>query len=218
MAGTEPLLIFGAGGHFSVVLDIAQHISDLSLAGIVAPPDSTLSNGPGYPTFTDDNWQDSGCTQGLVAIADNAVRERVVEKIMASCPSFHFLSLVHPSATVSPAAQIGAGSVVMAGSVINPNAVIGEHTIINTGAIVEHDCLLGDYASIAPGVVLGGATRVGSHAALSIGATVLHGKQIGDNSVIGAGAVVTKDVEANVVAYGVPCHSVRKRSKGDKYL
>ncbi len=37
---------------------------------------------------------------------------------------------------------------------------------------------------------------------------------IGDNSVIGAGSVVTSDIPASVVAYGVPCHVIRKI--GDK--
>ncbi len=40
------------------------------------------------------------------------------------------------------------------------------------------------------------------------------GITIGDNSVIGAGSVVTSDIPANVVAYGVPCHVLREI--GDK--
>ena len=36
------------------------------------------------------------------------------------------------------------------------------------------------------------------------------GVTIGDNSVIGAGSVVTKDIPANVVAYGNPCRVARE--------
>ena len=39
---------------------------------------------------------------------------------------------------------------------------------------------------------------------------------IGDNTVIGAGSVVTKDIPANVVAVGNPCHVLRPISKHDK--
>ena len=42
------------------------------------------------------------------------------------------------------------------------------------------------------------------------------GVTIGDNSVIGAGSVVTKDIPANVVAYGVPCCVIREISEHDE--
>jgi galactoside O-acetyltransferase len=45
---------------------------------------------------------------------------------------------------------------------------------------------------------------------------VLPGVSIGDNSVIGAGSVVTKDIPANVVAYGNPCKVVRPISEKDR--
>ena len=44
---------------------------------------------------------------------------------------------------------------------------------------------------------------------------ILPGVSIGDNSVIGAGAVVTKDIPANVVAYGTPCKVQRDISERD---
>ncbi len=45
---------------------------------------------------------------------------------------------------------------------------------------------------------------------------VLPGITIGDNSVIGAGSVVTKDIPANVVAYGNPCRVVREINESDR--
>ena len=39
---------------------------------------------------------------------------------------------------------------------------------------------------------------------------------IGDNSVIGAGSVVTRDIPANVVAYGTPCKVVRPIGEKDR--
>lgn len=42
------------------------------------------------------------------------------------------------------------------------------------------------------------------------------GVTIGDNSVIGAGSVVTKDIPANVVAYGNPCRVAREISEHDR--
>ena len=45
--------------------------------------------------------------------------------------------------------------------------------------------------------------------------TILPGVTIGENSVIGAGSVVTKDIPANVVAYGNPCHVAREIGEHD---
>jgi galactoside O-acetyltransferase len=47
---------------------------------------------------------------------------------------------------------------------------------------------------------------------------VLPGVTIGDNSVIGAGSVVTKDIPANVVAYGNPCRVIREIDERDREM
>lgn len=44
---------------------------------------------------------------------------------------------------------------------------------------------------------------------------VLPGVTIGENSVIGAGSVVTKDIPANVVAFGSPCKVYREINEED---
>lgn len=45
---------------------------------------------------------------------------------------------------------------------------------------------------------------------------VMPGVTIGENSVIGAGSVVTKDIPANVVAFGSPCKVYREIGDRDK--
>ena len=49
-------------------------------------------------------------------------------------------------------------------------------------------------------------------ASIGSNATILAGATIGENAIVGAGAVVTKDVEANTVAAGVPAKTVRSLS------
>jgi maltose O-acetyltransferase len=53
---------------------------------------------------------------------------------------------------------------------------------------------------------------IGSNVWLGGGVIVLPGVTIGDGSVIGAGSVVTKDIPANVLAFGTPCHVIRSVS------
>ena len=58
--------------------------------------------------------------------------------------------------------------------------------------------------------------HIGKNCWLGAGVIVLPGVSVGDNSVIGAGSVVTKDIPANVVAFGTPCKVVREISERDR--
>lgn len=57
--------------------------------------------------------------------------------------------------------------------------------------------------------------HIGKNVWIGSGAQIMPGITIGNNSVIGAGSVVTSDIPANVVAYGIPCHVVRKIGEKD---
>ena len=51
---------------------------------------------------------------------------------------------------------------------------------------------------------------IGNNVWLGGNVIVLPGVEIGDGCVIGAGSVVTKDIEANSIATGVPCKVIKK--------
>ena len=51
---------------------------------------------------------------------------------------------------------------------------------------------------------------------LYTGTIVCPGVTIGEGSVIGAGSIVTKDIPANVLAYGTPCEVVRPITDDDR--
>jgi acetyltransferase-like isoleucine patch superfamily enzyme len=53
-------------------------------------------------------------------------------------------------------------------------------------------------------------TVVKRGASIGSGATILCGVTIGENAIVGAGSVVTKDVPAGAIAYGVPARIRRK--------
>ena len=58
--------------------------------------------------------------------------------------------------------------------------------------------------------------RIGNNVWIGTGVIIVPGVTIGDNSVIGAGSIVTKDIPADVVAYGNPCRVIRKISQHDR--
>lgn len=57
---------------------------------------------------------------------------------------------------------------------------------------------------------------IGDNVWIGANVIVLPGVTIGENSVIGAGSVVTKDIPANVVAFGSPCKVYREISERDE--
>ena len=58
--------------------------------------------------------------------------------------------------------------------------------------------------------------HIGSNVWIGAHSVILPGVTIGENSVIGAGSIVTRDIPANVVAFGNPCRVMRKISEHDK--
>lgn len=119
-------------------------------------------------------------------------------------------SLCHPSALIAPDAEIGDGTVIHAGVVVDPRCRIGRYCIINNNATVCHDSVIKDGVHVCPGVNLAGNVKVGLGSWIGIGATVIQDIKIGKGSYIGAGSVVVKDIPANVLVYGNPTHIVKR--------
>ena len=207
---THPsIYLVGAGGHAKVIADI--------LIESGRPPVAFLDEAPkhnrvlGIPVIRGLEIPEPNAAV-VVAIGDNFLRQQIAARFSS------FAIAIHPSAWVSRDAEIGPGTVVMAGAVINAGARVGAHCIINTHASVDHDSLIDDFAHIAPGATLGGNVHVGTGCMIGLGANVVHGRSIGAHSVIGAGSTVVRDITGNVVAFGSPARVIRPRVAGDRYL
>lgn len=222
MTPRERLLIVGSSGHAKVVIDIAERcgheilglVDDQRGCGERTMDYAVVGTGQDVPALVGE----LGATAAFVAVGDNFARADVVRRLRAATPGLRFATLVHPAATVAREVLIGAGSVVMAGAVVNPGAAVGQFCILNTAASLDHDSRLGDHASLAPGVRIGGDVDIGPFAAVGIGASVAHRVRIGEHTVVGAGATVVSELAAYCVAFGVPARAVRARRAGERYL
>jgi sugar O-acyltransferase (sialic acid O-acetyltransferase NeuD family) len=138
----------------------------------------------------------------VIAIGSNRTREQLAVALAAD--NERFVTACHPSAILARDVVLGPGAMVCAGAVVNTGSVIGSHAILNTGCTVDHHNTIGECAHIAPGAHLGGEVRVGVGAFVGLGALVLPRRSVGDRALVGAGAVVTRDIAADVTAFGVP--------------
>lgn len=206
---TEParrILVLGAGGHARVALD-ALEAAGTPADGVVTETGGTSSplDVPVVASDADVLAMDPGSVvlvNGLGSTGSTSARRELFERFRAA--GFHFATVRHPSAVVSPRVRLGEGAHVMAGAVLQPGTSIGTNSIVNTGASVDHDCIVGDHVHIAPGATLSGGIRVGDGAHIGTGATLLQGVVVGDDAVIAAGAVVVRDVGVATTVAGVP--------------
>lgn len=107
---------------------------------------------------------------------------------------FSFEKVVHPKATISSTAVIGAGAQVFAGCVIQPYAHVGDQTIINTAATIDHASKIGPHSHIAPGVTICGNVTIGEGCFIGAGATIINNVSVSSGAVVNAGVVVARDI------------------------
>ena len=208
MIMAHPFLILGAGGHARVVADLLLG-QNQQIAGFLDPNASLWGTAwRGIPVLGGDeklahyHARTHDLINGVGSIGCSELHRTVFERYWKA--GYKFPYLVHIRATMAIDVELGEGSQIMAGAIVQTGTVIGQNVIINTGACVDHDCCIGDHAHISPGVTLSGGVRVGMSAHIGTGATVIQGIKIGRNSLIAAGAVVIRDVPDGVTVTGVP--------------
>jgi sugar O-acyltransferase (sialic acid O-acetyltransferase NeuD family) len=209
-----PVWIVGNGGHAKVAIDTIRAGQRFRLAGIISDDPATPPVEPDVPhigPLSSDVVREYGIQHTFIAIGANSVRARIAHLLDGNVT---WVSIVHPSAIVSPTATIGSGVLLCAGSIVQPFVTIGDHTIINTAATVDHDSNIGAFSHIAPGVHLSGAVTVGEGAFLGIGSAAIPGAQVGAWSVVGAGSTVVHDLPPNITAVGTPARIIKEREPG----
>jgi sugar O-acyltransferase (sialic acid O-acetyltransferase NeuD family) len=219
----DKILLIGASEHAKVVMDSIEKEGRYEILGLIDTYKPAGEDIFGYKILGAENilvklFEGGEVTGGIITIGDNWTRHLVAEKIKSLAPKFKFVTAVHPSASIARGVTIGAGTVLMAGVIVNSDSKIGDHCILNTRSALDHDCEMGDFSSLAPGVTTGGKVSIGAFSAISLGANIIHGVKIGEHTVLGAGATALKDIPNHCVAFGVPAKVMRKREAGEKYL
>lgn len=201
-----PLVIIGGGGHAKVVIETAL-AAGYCIKKILDDDDQVIGSsllgvrveGPIKHVLQEGD-------HAVIAIGNNTDRRNIYNKNK----NINWCTVVHPSAVISPTAQIGIGVVAFANVVLNADSVVGDHSILNTACSIDHDCRVGAFSHIAPRVAVAGGVNIGENCFLGVGSAVLPNISIGKNSVIGGGGVVIRSVPENVVVVGNPTRVISK--------
>ncbi|MFJ7974834.1 acetyltransferase [Peribacillus sp. NPDC096379] len=201
------ILIIGASGHGKVVADIAIKMKKWeSVAFLDDNRSIKISMGIEVIGTSDKDIDYVDDYEIFVGIGNNAIRKNLHEKLETVGASIPVL--IHPNAVIGEQVEIGIGTAVMAGAVVNCCTKIGRGCIINTGSTVDHDNNIEDFAHVSPGVHIAGAVKVGRGSWLGIGSIVSNNVNICGGCKIGAGAVVIKDITEPGVYVGAPVRRV----------
>ena len=185
------LLLIGCGGHARSLIELIESAADWRIHGLVGLPEQVGSSVLGYPVIGCDADLPAlreECSAAVLAIGqlpDPAPRQRLASALEQLC--FQFPVLNSPHAVVSQRAQLGSGTTVGHGVIVNAGAVVGDHCILNSCALIEHDVQIGHYCHISTGVLVNGGVQIGADSFIGSGAMIREGLRLPPNTVIGAG-------------------------------
>lgn len=210
-----PIIIIGAGGHATVLADALLAAGEKIIGFTGVDPKSKGKLICGLQILGDDSIlatyspETVYLVNGIGSTSNVSTRMSIQECLQSK--GWHFTSVRHPSAIVSPYACIAADVQLLAASVLQAGAFVGAGCIVNTAAIIEHGAQIGVWSHIAPRALLCGETVIGARCHVGAGAVVRQGLHIGDDSVIGAGAVVINNFNGSGTLIGVPARLLEKQ-------
>lgn len=199
----KSIYIIGAGGHAQVVIDAAIK-AGFKIYGIFDNNRDLIGKEVlGIPIIGEiEEVKKIQDAKFVVAIGENEVRKKIVERL--GFTDDYYATIIHPSVVIGKNVNIGLGTMVLGGVVINTGTSIGRHCIINTSSSIDHHNKISDFVHIAPGIHTGGNVEIKEGTLLGIGTSVIPGIKIGKWSIIGAGTVVIEEVPDYATVVGVP--------------
>lgn len=212
---TQPLIVIAAGGHAKVLIDALRRTGVTPVACVDADPRRVGDRLLGVPVVGDDDWLRHSHAPGSVllingvgGIGDTTVRQRVFERF--STWGYNFATVVDPSAIIAQDVELGEGTQILAGAILQPGTRLGHNSIVNTRAAIDHDGCVGAHCHIAPGAILSGAVTIADNVHVGTGAAVVQGVRIATRAIVGAGAVVIRDIGEGEVVVGNPARVIRR--------
>jgi len=202
------LIIIGAGGMGRQVMSFAKSCvgygKEYDIKGFLDDDPNAMKGFPGYPPVlgTVDGYQLEEDDVFFNSIGDIRSKKRCIQIILDK--GGDFLTLIHPTAQVSPDTKIGKGCMIGSYVGIGVETTIGDFCLIQSKATIGHDVHVDDYARIDCNVVLIAGVNVGKNVCIHTSAVVNHDVSLGDGSTVGAMSFVIRKVKPGQTVFGNP--------------
>lgn len=143
------LVILGSGGYGRMIADVAAQLNKydeiLFLDDHSAAEDVVGKCGECLDYIDHE-------TEIYPAFGRNDLRMEWLERVQEAGGKLPLL--IHPTAYVSPTAEIAEGTVILPNAVVNSYTKIEKGCIINSGALIDHNCVLEEGTHICLGAVI----------------------------------------------------------------
>ena len=147
-----------------------------------------------------------------VCVGSGSGRRSVVQRLAAlGVGPERYATVVDDSARLSVNSLVGAGSIILAGTVLTADVIVGRHVVLMPNCTLTHDDIVDDFVTLAAGVAVGGVVRLGEAAYLGMNSSIRQRVSVGAGATIGMGAVVLSDVPAGQTWAGVPARELGVR-------
>jgi sugar O-acyltransferase (sialic acid O-acetyltransferase NeuD family) len=216
----KPIVIIGAGGFAREVLDTIDALNDekpqFEMIGYIVDeqygtPGTIINDKPILGGF---DWLENKFDKVLVTCGVGAPHHRHQLIHRANVIRCRFISLIHPTATITRWIQIGEGVVITAGCILTNLIKISDHVHINLSCTIGHDVVIEDFVTLSPGVHVSGNVYIKQGSSIGTGTNIIEKITIGSWSIIGAGSTIVTDVPENTTAVGVPGRVIKTRPEG----
>lgn len=213
MENVKKVIILGVGGICIDILDTIQEINERSVKPLYECigflDDSEEKQKKEFsgvkvlgPITMATEFSDVYFVNGIGNAENFSQKKSLQEK--ARIPEEKYLTLVHPTASVSRMATLGRGAVVLQQVSIASNVMIGNHVLIMPSSVISHDTVIGDYTFVTAGSCISGGVKIGTACYLGTNCSVKGNIIIADGSLIGMGSVVLENIPQNCVYVGNP--------------
>jgi|LauGreDrversion4_2_1035121.scaffolds.fasta_scaffold14656_1 sugar O-acyltransferase (sialic acid O-acetyltransferase NeuD family) len=202
----KDLVIFGAGGLGSEVLELVNNINKKSaIWNVIGFYDDYVQAGSVVSCKRVlgglEDLRQSDFKNVVIAIGNPEVRAN----LMLSLFEKEFPVLIHPNVVIPEiSVSIGSGCIIAANTYISANTIIDKGVLINVGCSIGHDVEIGKFCTINPGSRVSGNVKMGEAVFVGVGAILNNNITITSGVKIGAGAVVLKSVNKKSTLFGNP--------------
>ncbi len=165
------LIIVGAGGYGKTIEDLAsqsEEYSDIKFLDDDAKNPNIIGKIQEKELFIDED------SVFYPAIGNNKLRCKLIYELLSA--GGHVVSIIHPTAYVSPTVKIGVGVAILPNSSVGTNVILGDGCIVNMHAVVDHDTVLETGVHIAPGAIVKANNRITAYNKIESGVVVERSK------------------------------------------
>ena len=199
----KSIVLLGSGGHCKSCIEIIENSRKYKIKGLIVKKGIKIKSFMDYQVLgSDDNLREcfKKDDSALICIGQIKSPNKRIELFdVLNKNKIEIATLSSTSSIISRHSNIGKGTAVMHGVIINSGAQVGVNCILNTNSLIEHDVTIGDHCHISTGVIINGEANIGNGCFIGSGSIIREGVNIGDRSIISAGQVVMRDIPNNSV-------------------